>query len=93
MAPRARRVCAAWTKAPKLYCSTAGPFVSFANCGLPYYVGDVIREEAKLLLLATPGLFRERFNIEVRTRNEVTAIDRQACDVPGSRPGDRTRLS
>jgi NADPH-dependent 2,4-dienoyl-CoA reductase/sulfur reductase-like enzyme/rhodanese-related sulfurtransferase len=47
---------------------------------LPYYVGNVIQEEAKLLL-ATPGLFRERFNIEVRTRNEVTAIDRQACDV------------
>jgi NADPH-dependent 2,4-dienoyl-CoA reductase/sulfur reductase-like enzyme/rhodanese-related sulfurtransferase len=57
-----------------------GPYVSFANCGLPYYVGNVIQEEAKLLL-ATPGLFRERFNIEVRTRNEVTAIDRQACDL------------
>ncbi len=57
-----------------------GPYVSFANCGLPYYVGDVIHAEAKLLL-ATPALFRERFNIEVRTRNEVTAIDRQACDV------------
>ena len=57
-----------------------GPYVSFANCGLPYYVGNVIQEEAKLLL-ATPRLFRERFNIEVRTRNEVTAIDRQACDV------------
>ena len=57
-----------------------GPYVSFANCGLPYYVGNVIQEEAKLLL-ATPELFRERFNIEVRTRNEVTAIDRQACDV------------
>jgi NADPH-dependent 2,4-dienoyl-CoA reductase/sulfur reductase-like enzyme/rhodanese-related sulfurtransferase len=57
-----------------------GPYVSFANCGLPYHVGNVIQEEAKLLL-ATPGLFRERFNIEVRTRNEVTAIDRQARDV------------
>jgi NADPH-dependent 2,4-dienoyl-CoA reductase/sulfur reductase-like enzyme/rhodanese-related sulfurtransferase len=57
-----------------------GPYVSFANCGLPYYVGNVIHGEAKLLL-ATPALFRERFNIEVRTRNEVAAIDRQACDV------------
>src|SRR5664279_5502724 len=56
------------------------PYVSFANCGLPYYVGNVIQEESKLLL-ASPTLFRERFNIEVRTRNEVTAIDRQACDV------------
>jgi len=54
-----------------------GPFVSFANCGLPYYVGNVIQEESKLLL-ATPKLFRERFNIEVRTRNGVIAIDRAA---------------
>jgi NADPH-dependent 2,4-dienoyl-CoA reductase/sulfur reductase-like enzyme/rhodanese-related sulfurtransferase len=57
-----------------------GPYVSFANCGLPYYVGNVIQEEAKLLL-STPKLFRDRFNIEVRTRHEVTAIDRPACDV------------
>ncbi len=57
-----------------------GPFVSFANCGLPYYVGSVIRDESKLLL-ATPELFRRRFNIEVRTGNEVTAIDRQAREV------------
>jgi NADPH-dependent 2,4-dienoyl-CoA reductase/sulfur reductase-like enzyme/rhodanese-related sulfurtransferase len=43
-------------------------------------VGNVIQEEAKLLL-STPKLFRDRFNIEVRTRHEVTAIDRPACDV------------
>ncbi len=52
-----------------------GPYVSFANCGLPYYVGNVITNEDKLLL-ASPALFRERFNIEVRTRTEVLAIDR-----------------
>ena len=57
-----------------------GPYVSFANCGLPYYVGDVIHGETKLLL-ATPELFRERFNIEVRTRNQVTGIDRGACEI------------
>jgi NADPH-dependent 2,4-dienoyl-CoA reductase/sulfur reductase-like enzyme/rhodanese-related sulfurtransferase len=57
-----------------------GPYVSFANCGLPYYVGNVIQEESKLLL-ASPTLFRERFNIEVRTRNEVLAIDRAASTV------------
>jgi NADPH-dependent 2,4-dienoyl-CoA reductase/sulfur reductase-like enzyme/rhodanese-related sulfurtransferase len=51
-----------------------GPYVSFANCGLPYYVGNVIQDEAKLLV-ATPELFRRRFNIEVRTQNEVTSID------------------
>jgi NADPH-dependent 2,4-dienoyl-CoA reductase/sulfur reductase-like enzyme/rhodanese-related sulfurtransferase len=52
-----------------------GPHVSFANCGLPYFVGDVITEERKLLV-ATSELFRERFDIAVRTRHEVTAIDR-----------------
>ncbi len=54
-----------------------GPYVSFANCGLPYYVGDVISDEASLLL-ASPKLFSERFNVDVRTRSEVVAIDRQA---------------
>jgi NADPH-dependent 2,4-dienoyl-CoA reductase/sulfur reductase-like enzyme/rhodanese-related sulfurtransferase len=57
-----------------------GPYVSFANCGLPYYVGDVIQEEAKLLV-ATPDLFRKRFNIEVRARNEVLSIDRGAREI------------
>ncbi|MGC9157372.1 MAG: FAD-dependent oxidoreductase [Terracidiphilus sp.] len=57
-----------------------GPYVSFANCGLPYYVGNQIHDEAKLLL-ATPALFKERFNIEVRTRNEALAINREARTV------------
>ena len=57
-----------------------GPYVSFANCGLPYYVGNIIRDEAKLLL-ATPALFRERFDIEVRTRTEAVAIDRAARSI------------
>jgi NADPH-dependent 2,4-dienoyl-CoA reductase/sulfur reductase-like enzyme len=39
-----------------------GPFVSFANCGLPYFVGDVIQDEKKLLV-ASPELFHNRFNI------------------------------
>ena len=52
-----------------------GPFVSFANCGLPYYVGDVIRREEHLLV-ATPEMFRQRFNIEVRLHSEVVGIDR-----------------
>lgn len=51
-----------------------GPYVSFANCGLPYYVGGVIEKEEKLLL-ADEALFRERFNIEVRTRHEALSID------------------
>ena len=51
-----------------------GPFVSFANCGLPYYVGNVIEKE-RSLLVASPELFRERFNIGVFTDTEVTRID------------------
>lgn len=54
-----------------------GPYVSFANCGLPYYVGNTIHDESKLLL-ASPKLFRERFNIEVRTGSDVISIDRAA---------------
>ncbi len=66
-----------------------GPYVSFANCGLPYYVGNVILEESKLLL-ATPDLFRERFNIEVRTRSDVIRIRREqreidVCDLAAGR--------
>ena len=38
-----------------------GPYVSFANCGLPYYVGDVITDESKLLV-ANAALFQDRFN-------------------------------
>jgi NADPH-dependent 2,4-dienoyl-CoA reductase/sulfur reductase-like enzyme/rhodanese-related sulfurtransferase len=57
-----------------------GPYVSFANCGLPYYVGDVIQDEKKLLL-SSPEQFRERFNIDVRVENEVVAIDRAAGEV------------
>ena len=53
-----------------------GPFVSFANCGLPYYVGNVITHE-KSLLVATPELFSKRFNIEVKVHSEVLAIDRE----------------
>ena len=57
-----------------------GPYVSFANCGLPYYVGDVIKDEGKLLV-ANAALFRDRFNIEVRTKHEVIAIDRAAKEI------------
>lgn len=51
-----------------------GPHVSFANCGLPYFVGDVITD-VEDLIVASPKLFTERFAIEVRTRHEVTRID------------------
>ena len=57
-----------------------GHYISFANCGLPYFVGNVIQQESQLLL-ASPGLFRERFDIEVRLRNEIIGIDRQSHHV------------
>jgi NADPH-dependent 2,4-dienoyl-CoA reductase/sulfur reductase-like enzyme/rhodanese-related sulfurtransferase len=57
-----------------------GPYVSFANCGLPYYVGDVIKEESNLLV-ANEALFKDRFNIEVRTRHEVRALDRKRREI------------
>jgi NADPH-dependent 2,4-dienoyl-CoA reductase/sulfur reductase-like enzyme/rhodanese-related sulfurtransferase/TusA-related sulfurtransferase len=51
-----------------------GPYVSFANCGLPYYVGNVIKEENSLKLVS-PRRFLERFNIDVRVNNEALSID------------------
>src|SRR5512143_562374 len=54
-----------------------GPYVSFANCGLPYHVGNVIADE-RALLVASRETFRERFNVEVHTDTEVTGIDRSA---------------
>jgi NADPH-dependent 2,4-dienoyl-CoA reductase/sulfur reductase-like enzyme/rhodanese-related sulfurtransferase len=54
-----------------------GPYVSFANCGLPYYVGNIIPDESSLLV-ASREMFHERFNIEVHTDTEATSIDRSA---------------
>ncbi len=49
-------------------------YVSYANCGLPYYVGGVIEKEESLLLQTPESLF-ERFHLDVRVHHEVTAID------------------
>lgn len=51
-----------------------GEYVSFANCGLPYYIGGVITEKGNLTL-QTPESFKARFNIDVRTLNNVVSID------------------
>ena len=51
-----------------------GAFVSFANCGLPYYIGDVITDQRQLTL-QTPQSFHARFRIDVRVRNEAVKID------------------
>ena len=52
-----------------------GPYVSFANCGLPYYVGNVIKDKESLELV-TPERFLERFNVDVRVNNEAISINR-----------------
>ncbi|HUO58979.1 MAG TPA: FAD-dependent oxidoreductase [bacterium] len=69
-----------------------GKYVSFANCGLPYYVGEVITEEKKLLV-ATPELFERRFNIRVKVETEVLAVDRarkvvRLKDLPSGRESE-----
>lgn len=57
-----------------------GPDVSFANCGLPYYLGGEITDRSKLLV-STPERMRARFNLDVRTRSSVESIDRAAKKV------------
>lgn len=51
-----------------------GDHISYANCGLPYYIGGVITDRGKLLV-QTPESFGKRFNIDVRVKSEVTAIN------------------
>lgn len=51
-----------------------GEYISYANCGLPYYIGGVITDKAALQL-QTPARFHQRFNVDVRTGNEVIAVD------------------
>lgn len=57
-----------------------GSYISFANCGLPYYIGDVIPERDKLVVVS-PEEFRGMFNVETRTSHEVVKIDRAAKTV------------
>ena len=51
-----------------------GEYISYANCGLPYYIGGVIRDRERLFV-QTPEAFARRFRVDVRTASEVTAID------------------
>jgi NADPH-dependent 2,4-dienoyl-CoA reductase/sulfur reductase-like enzyme/rhodanese-related sulfurtransferase len=55
-------------------------YVSFANCGLPYYIGGVIQKRNRLLI-QTPAALKRRFNIDVRVRNEAVRIDKEAHSV------------
>jgi NADPH-dependent 2,4-dienoyl-CoA reductase/sulfur reductase-like enzyme/rhodanese-related sulfurtransferase len=57
-----------------------GSHVSYANCGLPYHVGEVIKKESDLLL-QTPKALKERFNLDVRVNSRVTKINKEAKTV------------
>lgn len=70
-AARARRL----SEEAEIIMFERGPYVSFANCGLPYHIGGEIQERDKLLL-QTPESFLARFNVDVRVMNEVISIDR-----------------
>jgi NADPH-dependent 2,4-dienoyl-CoA reductase/sulfur reductase-like enzyme len=49
-------------------------YISFANCGLPYYIGETIKERGKLLV-QTPESMHDRFNIDVRINSEIISVD------------------
>jgi len=70
-AARARRL----SEQAQIVMFERGPDVSFANCGLPYYLSGTIAERSKLLVASAERL-RERFNLDVRTRSSVESIDR-----------------
>jgi NADPH-dependent 2,4-dienoyl-CoA reductase/sulfur reductase-like enzyme/peroxiredoxin family protein/TusA-related sulfurtransferase/rhodanese-related sulfurtransferase len=53
-----------------------GEYISYANCGLPYHVGDVIKSR-DALLLQTPEAMKKKYGIDVRVKNEVSSIDRE----------------
>ena len=72
-AARARRLC----EDCEIIVFERGPHVSFANCGLPYFVGGEIAEQDSLLV-QTPDSLKARFNLDVRIKTEVIRIDRAA---------------
>ena len=57
-----------------------GKYISYANCGLPYYIGGTIAERDKLFV-QTPASFGKRFNVDVRVKNEAVSIDSKAKTV------------
>ena len=75
-AARARRL----SEEAEIILLERGLYVSFANCGLPYHIGGEIADRDRLLV-TTPEALRKRFLIDVRTRNEVIALDRTKKEV------------
>jgi NADPH-dependent 2,4-dienoyl-CoA reductase/sulfur reductase-like enzyme/rhodanese-related sulfurtransferase len=71
-----------------------GSYISYANCGLPYYIGDVITDRNQLFV-QTAASFKERFNIDARVMNEVTAIgaEQKLVQVKNLKTGEDYELS
>ena len=66
-----------------------GKYVSYANCGLPYYIGDTINNREKLFVQTAKG-FTDRFRIDIRTEQEVTAIrpDKKEVEIKNLSTGE-----
>lgn len=75
-AARLRRL----SEAAEIMVLEKGEHISFANCGLPYYIGGIIKDRAALII-QTPAAFRRRFQVDVRVNNEVLSLDRAAKKV------------
>ena len=84
-AARARRI----DEEAQIVIFERGEYISFANCGLPYYIGNVIKKRDDLLL-ATPEEFKRRYRIDVRIFSEVTGIDpdEKTVEVKNTRTGE-----
>jgi NADPH-dependent 2,4-dienoyl-CoA reductase/sulfur reductase-like enzyme/rhodanese-related sulfurtransferase len=75
-AARARRL----SEEAEIIVIERGPYVSFATCGLPFFVGGEIADQ-KTLLVQTPANLRDRFNLDVRVLTEAVSLDRRAQQV------------
>jgi NADPH-dependent 2,4-dienoyl-CoA reductase/sulfur reductase-like enzyme/rhodanese-related sulfurtransferase len=89
-AARARRV----SEDAEIIVFERGEYISFANCGLPYYIGNVIKRRAHLLL-ATPEEFKKRYNIDVRIFSEVIGINpkEKIVEIKNTITGEKYRES
>jgi NADPH-dependent 2,4-dienoyl-CoA reductase/sulfur reductase-like enzyme/rhodanese-related sulfurtransferase len=88
-AAKARRISAT----AQITMIESGPDVSFANCGLPYYIGGDIKNRSKLIL-QSPESFKEQYNVDVYTHNLVSSIDKAAHTVTtvDTRSGERRTM-
>jgi NADPH-dependent 2,4-dienoyl-CoA reductase/sulfur reductase-like enzyme/rhodanese-related sulfurtransferase len=75
-AAKARRI----SETAEIIMLEAGPDISFANCGLPYYIGGDIKSRSKLIL-QSPESFKEQYNIDVYTHTRVSHIDRKGHQI------------